>query len=180
MEHSARMQDFLQHFRRHRGWTRGFVAAIPEEYFGWSPRLDDFTCGGLVRHMIAAEVFWRKLIVAGAAGEPFDPFQLPGDLRARVEAFRAPNVAAARREKYGKSFAECLASWAPIQAETEAALGAIAERNLDRAILHPLAGLRAPAWEMCWGMIDHEAHHRGQLSAYLKMIGVPQAPVIFS
>ena len=125
-------------------------------------------------------MFWRKLIVAGAAGESFDPFQLPGDLRSRVEAFRAPNVAAARREKYGKTFAECLASWEPIQAETEAALAAIPAENLDREILHPLAGLRAPGWEMCWGMIDHESHHRGQLSAYLKMIGVPQAPVIFT
>jgi len=37
--------------------------------------------------------------------------------------------------------------------------------------------LVAPLVDMIWFMASHEVHHRGQLSAYAKMLGVPQPPI---
>ena len=37
---------------------------------------------------------------------------------------------------------------------------------------HPLTGLKAAIGQMVLVMMSHEAHHRGQLSAYLKSRGV--------
>jgi len=42
---------------------------------------------------------------------------------------------------------------------------------------HPVAGLVAPLGEFIWFMASHEVHHRGQLSAYAKMLGLPQPPL---
>jgi uncharacterized damage-inducible protein DinB len=171
------IQDFLTHYRRQRVWTRALVAAIPAEHVGWAPRPGEFSCLGLVRHMMQAEVFWRRLLVAGARGEAYDPFRLPGALAERLAAFREPNVRSSESPKYGRDVEECLARWTEIQRETEADLGAIPEDKLGVEIYHPLAGLRAPLWEMALVMVEHEGHHRGQLSAYLKSLGVAQPPV---
>jgi uncharacterized damage-inducible protein DinB len=174
-----RIEELLAHFRRQREWTRRLVAAVPEERFDWAPSERDFSCGGLVRHMIAAEVFWRRLLLAAARGEAYDPFGLPGDLPERYEAFREPNLRSSRSDRYGASFAACLEAWRPVQAETERELGALGDDELQAEAYHPVAGLRLPVWEMLLVLMTHEAHHRGQLSAYLKVLGLRQ-PMIFT
>lgn len=175
------VEDFLAHYRRQRRWTLDLVRAVPEEHFGWAPAPDAFTCGGLVRHLIQAESFWRKLLLAAAAGESYDPFEplgLPERGPARMVAFRPRNRASSDDSKLGSTFAQCLAAWEAVQAKTEAALAAITPEQLARAEMHhPLTGMRAPLWEALLVFVEHEAHHRGQLSAYLKALGVPQPPV---
>jgi uncharacterized damage-inducible protein DinB len=173
------VDDFLIHLRRERAWTRALFAAVPEEHAGWSPGPEEFSCLGLLRHLMQAEVFWRRLLVAGSRGEAFDPFRLPGTLRERVEAFRAPNVQSSRSERYGTSIAACLESWQEIQAATERELAAIpAEQFASARTSQPLSGMTATIWELALVMMSHEGHHRGQLSAYLKVLGVPQPPIL--
>lgn len=170
------IEEFLAHFRRQRAWTRAIVAAVPEEKFDWAPAEDAFSCGDLVRHLIQSEIFWTRLIEHGARGEEFDPFDLeepPGDRR--MTAFRGHNLQAAHNPRYGTSPGECLAKWEEVSAETERRLQTIEDEALHaRRMHHPLAGLEGPVWEFLVAMLEHEAHHRGQLSAYLKMLGVPQ------
>lgn len=159
----------LEHFRRHRTWTRDLVAAVPEELFDWVPPGGGFSCGGLVRHLMQAEIFWCRLLRAAVAGETYDPFGLPGSREERVEAFREINVSASRSEKMGNSFSECLDSWQAIQIETEGFIGALTREDLEqRSARHPLTGLIGSIWEFLVVMMEHEAHHRGQLSAHLK------------
>ena len=173
------IEDFLIHFRRERAWTRTLFAAVPEEHASWAPGPDDFSCLGLLRHLMQAEVFWRRLLLAAARGEPFDPFRLPGTTTERLAAFRAPNVQASRSEKYGASVAECLANWVEIQAATESELRTITPEQFESASArHPLSGMTARLWELALVMFSHEGHHRGQLSAYLKVLGVPQPPIL--
>jgi uncharacterized damage-inducible protein DinB len=43
---------------------------------------------------------------------------------------------------------------------------------------HPLLAMRVPVWDMFLVFIEHEIHHRGQLSAYLKALGVDQPTFI--
>jgi uncharacterized damage-inducible protein DinB len=175
------IEDFLAHYRRQRRWTVALVEAVPEEHFGWAPAEGAFTCGGLVRHLISAESFWRRLLLAAARGEAYDPFAplgLPPEGEERMVAFRPRNLASSAEGKLGATFAECLAAWEGVAARTEAELAALTPEQLAGARLHhPLTGITVPLWEALLVFVEHEAHHRGQLSAYLKALGVPQPPV---
>ena len=165
----SRQASLLKHFRRQREWTRALIAALPEELFDWQPEGSGFSCGGLVRHLIQAEIFWRKLLQSAVAGREYDPFGIRGDLATRLESFRPVNVGASRDDRLGSSFQECLDSWLSVQEGTERFLERLPEDALLRVrAKHPLSGLEAPLWEMLLVMMEHEAHHRGQLSAYLK------------
>jgi uncharacterized damage-inducible protein DinB len=171
------IQDFIAHFHRQRRWTRALVEAVPEDRFGWAPGPSDFSCGGLVRHLMLAEVSFRRMLLAAARGENYNPFGLPGSLAERTEAFRERNLRLSQEEKYGRTFAECLRVWEGIERKTAEELSAIPDEALHtREAVHGLTGLKAPLWEMCIVMVGHEAHHRGQLSAYLKLLGLPQPP----
>ncbi len=174
------IQDFLIFYRRQRGWTRSLVAAMPEECFGWRPNPDAFGCGELVRHLIQSEVFWCRLLVAAAEGRPYDPFGLTGTSLERMTAFRRPNLESSRTaEKYGSTFAACLESWSRVQQKTEEELARLSPEQLAEVeVEHPLLVIRAPLWEMLLTMVGHEIHHRGQLSAYLKALGVEQPAVL--
>lgn len=174
------IEDFLSQFRRERVWTRTLFAAVPPAQATWAPSPADFSCLGLLRHLMQAEVFYRRLLLAGARGEAFDPFGLPGNLQQRVDAFRAPNVKLSLSEKRGSTVAECLASWETIQAETEQELAAITPEQFSGSrARHPLSGMTARLWEHAMVMLAHEGHHRGQLSAYLKVLGLRQPPIFF-
>lgn len=167
--------EFLDFYRRQRSWTFTLVSAVPEDLFGWRPSESSFSCGELVRHLMQSEKFWRKLILETAEGRSFDPFGLSGDGRQRMTAFRQPNLqSAAAATNLGTTFAECLEKWKPIQAQTEGELVRLTPEQLNLVVDHPLLAIRFPVWEALLTMVGHEVHHRGQLSAYLKVIGVEQ------
>jgi uncharacterized damage-inducible protein DinB len=160
-------RDLVAHFQRQRGWTRRLIAAIPAE--------TEFGCGDLVRHLIQAEIFWRRLLQHGVEGEVYDPFELASPPGERMEEFRGPNLEASRDPRFGNSFAECLEIWASIEKRTVQELSQIPDDALTGTSLrHPLTGLEASVGEMFLVMIEHEAHHRGQLSGYLKVLGERQ------
>jgi uncharacterized damage-inducible protein DinB len=174
-------QALLSHFRRQRVWTRELVAAWPEELFEWVPEGAGFSCGGLVRHLIQAEVFWVRLLRAAAAGEVYDPFGIDGSPPERVERFRDSNVDASRSDRLGATFGKCLEAWSGIQQRTEEVIAGLSAQELEEiSAVHPLTGLEAPLWELLMVMIEHEAHHRGQLSAYLKARGLDHPTTLWS
>jgi uncharacterized damage-inducible protein DinB len=173
------MAEFLEYFRRQRAATRKLVASIPDDHFAWAPNPGAFACGDLVRHMMQAEWFWRKLIVASARREHYDPLGLSGTASERLEAMRDRNLQAARSPKFGATAAECLERWADIQSVTETELSALPPEAFHARTVHPLAVVEGPLWEACLFMVGHEVHHRGQLSAYLKVLGVPQPASLF-
>ena len=167
---------FLDHFRRQRRWTRELVAAVPQEHFDWAPAEDSFSAGQLVRHLMQAEVFWRRLLAAALEGERYDPVPLSEPAgEARMREFRRPNVQVSADPKLGSTFDELLAAWSGIQEATEELISGLdAEQLTTVEVEHPLTGLRGPLDEFLIVMCEHEAHHRGQLSAYLKVLGVEQ------
>lgn len=169
------MTDFLEHFSHQRRWTRALVEAIPGEHFDWSPAEDAFSCGDLVRHMMQAEAFWSRLLTTAAAGETYDPFGLEGSSEERLQTFRKPNLEASHQGSFGQSVSECLARWTEIEDRTQRGFAALADSALHEVwVKHPLTRVEAPLWRMLLMMVEHEAHHRGQLSGYLKMLGVEQ------
>ena len=58
--------------------------------------------------------------------------------------------------------------------KTERELAAIPDAALTRELDHPLLALRVQLWDMFGLMVEHEAHHRGQLSGYFKVLGLEQ------
>jgi len=168
----------LRLWRRERAWTRQLVAAFPESAFDWRPAPDAFSCGELVIHLIQSERFWRRLLVEATAGRRYDPFALSGSAEERYAAFREPNFLSARSSRHPTTFAACLERWALEGVETEAAFAAFTPEQLATAIVnHPVAGFVEPLGDMLWFMASHEVHHRGQLSAYAKMLGLSQPPL---
>jgi uncharacterized damage-inducible protein DinB len=172
--------DLLTHFRRQRAWTRELVAVLPDELFEWVPEGSGFTCGGLVRHLIQAEIFWAGLLKTSVAGEVYDPLGLPGSFEERMESFRDINVGASRGDALGSTAAECLESWNGVQEKMEGLIAGLDATALETRGVHPLTGLEAPVWELVLVMIEHEAHHRGQLSAYLKARDVKHPSTLWS
>lgn len=174
------LDTFLTHFQRQRGWTDQLIQAIPEENFNWRPSEESFSLGGLVRHMIQAEAFFTRLLVHAAEGKAYDPFAaVPGTPGVeRMEAFRAPNVQGSLDERYGTSFATCLASWDRVRARTAEQLSGFGEEDLEKRVTHPLTGIETSIWEMLLIMLSHESHHRGQLSAFMKVLGLEQPAVM--
>lgn len=79
---------------------------------------------------------------------------------------------------YGTTIAACLDRWGHVQLDTERALLAIPDAALARVVEHPGTGITGALWEMGLSMVEHEIHHRGQLSAYLKMLGVDQPALL--
>jgi len=165
-------------YRQEKAWTRQLVAALPESAFGWRPAEGAFSCGELGIHLVQAEKFWRRMMAEAAQGRAYDPFGLTGDGTQRLVAFREDNLRSAQRRGLPATFAACLAWMGEVQVETEATLLSFTtEQLLGATVDHPLARLRHPVGEMVHFMISHEVHHRGQLSAYAKMMGVPQPPL---
>ncbi len=175
---SVTVERPLRLWRQERAWTRRLVAAFPESAFGWRPAPDAFSCGELVIHLVQSERFWRRLLVEAAAGRRYDPFGLSGNAEERYAAFREPNFVSASSPRHPTTFAGCLERWALEQGETEAACAAFTGEQLAAAIVHhPVAGFVEPLVDMLWFMASHEVHHRGQLSAYAKMLGIAQPPL---
>lgn len=174
------IEDFLLQFRRQRRWTLAVVTAVPEEHFGWRPAEGAFSCGDLVHHMMQAEVFWTRLIVKASQGEHMDPFGLEGEAEERLSTFRRRNLEASHDGRYGATFAEALERWAEIQERSERDLAGIpAEALAGVEIDHPLTRMHGPLWQFLLTMLAHEIYHAGQLSAYLKMLRVPQPAAAF-
>jgi uncharacterized damage-inducible protein DinB len=174
------IEQFLGFLARQRRWSRNLIAAVPEEHFDWRPALEAFSCGELVRHMIQSDLFWARMLGAAARGEVLDPFQLTGDAEERMSAFRGSNLASAQRPNLGSTFADLLAAWEAIDAKVEEAMGEISERAIaELDFEHPLTCFRGKLWELLLMMLEHEAHHRGQLSAYLKVLRVETPAALF-
>jgi uncharacterized damage-inducible protein DinB len=165
-------------YRQERAWTRRLIAALPESAFAWRPAPGAFSCGELVIHFVQAERFWRQLLAEAAAGRAWDPFHLEGDGTQRLVAFRPSNLRSAGRSGVPTTFAGCLTWWDGVEQETLATLAAFTSEELTGAVVdHPIGRLRHPIGVMVHYMVSHEVHHRGQLSAYAKMIGVEQPPL---
>jgi uncharacterized damage-inducible protein DinB len=169
------IDQFLEHFQLQHHATRTLIAAIPEAHFAWRPSPPHFSLGEIVVHMIQAELFWRRMILMSVKGEAYDPFKLSGSGEERLRGYRPSNVQDAQTTRFGTTFAECLESWGKIHAKTCNEFKVIPPEALQTvSVDHPLLAHRGKLWSFLMLMIEHEVHHRGQLSGYMKLLEVDQ------
>ena len=144
---------FLDYWTSIRARTRRVAACIPPDRLEWTYRPGKFTLGDLVRHLATIERFMYAETVAG----------------------RPSRYAGCGRELADGSDA-VLAFLDRLGAESRAIFGALTDADLERKCLTP-AGTPITTWKWLRAMVEHEAHHRGQIYLMLGLLEVPTPPL---
>jgi uncharacterized damage-inducible protein DinB len=145
--------EFLRYWDNARGRTRRLVPLIPADRLEWAPAPGRLTCADLVRHLAAIERFMFAENVSGR------PSRYPG---------HGPELASGAEP--------LLAFHDRMHEEAMAILGGLGPEQLAARCQTP-GGATLPAWKWLRSMVEHEAHHRGQLYTYLGLLGVPTPPL---
>ena len=147
------IEQFLEYWEGVRGRTRRVIACIPPDRLEWTYRPDRFTLGDVVRHLATIERYMYAETVAGR------PSRYPGCGRELAEGY-----------------AETCRYFEALHAESVAIFRGLSDVDLGRKCLTP-AGTPITTWKWLRAMVEHEAHHRGQLYLMLGMLDVPTPPL---
>ena len=145
------LATFLDYFEKVRGRTMRVAAVIPEDAFETSPIGSGFTFGDLLRHLAGIE---REMYAENAAGRP--------SLYSGHDAVRGKAATLAHVERLHSDAMEVFRS--------------IGNEGMLRPCTTP-GGASMATWKWLRLMIEHEAHHRGQIYTYLQVLGVPAPPL---
>ena len=146
-------EQFLEYWGNVRGRTKRVAAAIPPDHLEWTHRPGAFTLGDLLRHLAAME---RHMFAENVAGRPSRYAGCGRDLADGKDAV--------------------LAYMDRLDAESIAIFGALTPAQLAGKCLTP-AGTPITTWKWLRSMVEHEAHHRGQIYLMLGMLQVPTPPL---
>lgn len=133
--------------------TRKVVELIPAEDVEWRPAERWFSFGDLVRHLAGLE---RWMFAENAHGRPS---RYAGHDRSLADGHPA-----------------VIDYFRRLRAESRAVFGQLDDAALARKVTTP-AGIQITAWKWLRAMLEHEAHHRGQLYLMLAMRGVATPPI---
>jgi len=148
-----RVAPFLDYLDRVHERTRRVVIEIPAADLEWTPAAGKFTFGDLVRHLATIERYMYGETVHGRQSA------YPGHGRDLADGFEAT------LDFYDRLHAESRALFAQL---TDARLAEKCRTPADTPI---------SVGKWLRAMIEHEAHHRGQIYLMLGMRGVATAPL---
>ena len=145
--------QFLEYWESFRSRTRRVVTCIPPDKLEWTWRPGAFSFGDLVRHLATIERYMYAENVSGR------PSSYPGCGRDLADGYDA-----------------VLAYFDRLDAESRAIIGGLTEADLAGKCRTP-AGIPMTTWKWLRSMVEHEAHHRGQIYLMLNMIDVATPPL---
>jgi uncharacterized damage-inducible protein DinB len=145
--------QFLEYWDGNRARTRTVVDCIPVDHLEWTHKPGRFTLGDQVRHLATIERYMYGETIAGR------PSAYPGC--GKELAHGMPAVLACL-ERLHLEFSQIL---------TE-----LGDGSLTRKCLTP-AGSPITVWKWLRAMVEHEAHHRGQIYLMLGILDVPTPPL---
>jgi uncharacterized damage-inducible protein DinB len=145
--------DFVPYFKGIRKRTERLVPLIPPDRIEWRPSPGGMSFGDLLRHLAGTERWMWAENVAGR------PSRFPG-----------------HDEQLAPGYDATCAYFARLHAESLEIFEALGPDDYQRRVETP-DGATLPAWKWLRAMIEHEAHHRGQLYLMLRMIDVPTPPI---
>lgn len=145
--------EFLAYLARMHERTRRVVVLIPPDDIDWAPKAGWFTLGGLVRHLAGIERWMYGETVHGR------PSRYPGHGAELADGFDAT-----------------LAYYDRLHDEALARFGALTDARMGEKCPTP-AGTSITVWKWLRALLEHEAHHRGQLYLMLAMRGVATPPL---
>ena len=147
------IQPFLQYFASVRERTMRVARCIPPDKLDWTYAPGKFTLGDLLRHLAVAERWiWAETL----SGRP------------------------SRYTTHGKElangFENVIAFLERLHAESMDIFSKFTDEELQQKCKTP-DGAEIPKWKWLRLMAEHEIHHRGQIYAYLGLLGVPTPPL---
>lgn len=148
-----RPSDFVRYFGNVRARTERLIPLIPPDRLEWSAGAGALSFGDLLRHLAGTE---RWMWAENAAGRPAC---YPGHSTELAAGYDATC-------RYV----------ADLHAESMAIFAALTPEQYAAGVVTP-GGATLPAWKWLRAMIEHEAHHRGQLYLMLRLVGVSTPPV---
>ena len=144
---------FLDYFDKIHQRTMRVARCIPADKIEWTYREGRFTLGDLVRHIATINRYMYGETVSGR------PSRYAGCGKDLADGYGAV-----------MEFAEWL------HRESVEIFSRLAPDDLNRKVATP-DGAPITCWKWLRAMIEHEAHHRGQIYLYLAMLGVETPPL---
>ena len=145
-------EGMLQELDQEAQTTRRVLERVPQQHLGWKPHEKSMTLGQLARHL--------TMIPGGVAAAV-------AELTFQVPDFPQPTVADVRELQplLDESVARAHAILAPMSDEDMQATWRLVNGDQTIMAMPRMAFLRSI-------MLNHWYHHRGQLSVYLRELGV--------
>jgi len=147
------IDPFLSYWESVRGRTRRVVQRIPPDEIEWSHETGRFTLGDIVRHLAAIERWMYAETVKGR------PSKYAGCRRDLADGYEA--VVNYLDDRH---------------AESVEIFRTLSDADLKTKCTTP-AGTHITTWKWLRAMVEHEAHHRGQIYMMLGMLGVDTPPL---
>jgi uncharacterized damage-inducible protein DinB len=147
------LSTFLEYLTSVHKRTRRVVECIPPADLEWSPSAGKFTFGDIVRHLAAIERWMYGETVQGK------PSRYQGCGRELADGYDAVLAYYDRRHE-----------------ESRAIFAGLSDAQLSGKCTTP-AGTPITTWKWLRAMLEHEAHHRGQIYLMLGLRGVPTPPI---
>jgi uncharacterized damage-inducible protein DinB len=144
---------FLDYWESVRARTRRVALCIPPAEIEWAPGSGRWTLGDVLRHLVGIERWMYAETVSGR------PSAYPGHGRELADGFEA-----------------VLGYFDRLHADAMALFRELSPEQLAGKCLTP-AGTPITTWKWLRAMVEHEAHHRGQIYLMLSMLGVPTPPL---
>jgi uncharacterized damage-inducible protein DinB len=145
--------SFLEYWPSVRNRTRRLIPLIPPGQLEWSPGASRWSLGDQLRHLAGIERWMYAETVHGR------PTRYPGHSRDLADGL--DNVLA----YHDRCHAESMDLFRALTPELWAG------RSMTPA------GTTISTWKWLRAMIEHEAHHRGQLYMMLGLLGVATPPI---
>ena len=149
----ANIGTFLDYWQHIRARTVRVAERIPPDHIEWTHREGAFTFGDLLRHLAATE---RHMFAENAC---LRPSRYPGHGRELADGYKA-----------------VLAFMAQMHHGAVDLLAGLSDQDLKRRCITP-GGASIPVWKWLRAMVEHEAHHRGQMYLMLGMLSVTTPPL---
>ena len=156
---NVRAQSLIAEMKQEGAFSRAVLDAVPEDKYGWQPHEKSMSLAALASH-IAETPSWLGSMMEdvfdfGAGMADYKPF-VAAD-RAELLAALDGNLATAIGLLEGKDDDFLGREWRGVKGDKELMAGP--RGAMIRSIL-----------------LFHAAHHRGQLTVYLRLLGVPVPP----
>jgi uncharacterized damage-inducible protein DinB len=147
------LESFLDYHASVHARTRRVIVCIPEESLEWLPAKGRWSAGDQVRHLAGVE---RWMYAETVAGRP-----------SRYQG-HGPNLAS--------GLTAVLAYYDHLHVESRAIFSSLEPAQWTGRTRTP-AGVELTTWKWLRAMLEHEAHHRGQLYFTLGLLGVATPPI---
>ena len=147
------LESFLDYLKSVHARTRRVLACIPAESLEWVPAPGRWSAGDQVRHLAGIERWMYAETVSGR-----------------------PSLYTGHGPELASGLSDVLAYYDRLQIESRAIFEALTPEQWAGRTRTP-AGVELTTWKWLRAMLEHEAHHRGQLYFTLGLLGVTTPPI---